>query len=373
MRTYIRELDALRALAILSVITHHWAPKDTLGYHLATAIDAPNIFFTISGFLVTKILLGDRAKAEAAGISPWVVYRNFFVKRALRIYPAYYLTILVMYLLYEDALTSAGYWSYLFFGANFDIYQNQEWGFLAHLWSMGVEQQFYLVWPLLMLFLPHRHLLTGILAFIGIGLVSQRLMPDNEFARILTPTVLDTLGIGALLAWIDDRRKPWLARMIRWGKWVALACGAGIYFQYAHNLPLPLSGRTLVALLTAWLIGFFLVKARSGRYALSTLFNNSVLLFLGKISYSLYLYHITVGLYTYPLLEPLNRHLPQALKESYLFFKLEDTLLLVVVAWISWRYLEQPIQGLKRYFALPCPQAESAASDPHPAVHEAYA
>src|SRR5687768_5978126 len=165
---YIKQLDALRAIAIFFVLCNHWLLEGNILNTISKIVSAPDIFFTISGFLITLILLKERKKTEGQGIRRTEVFLAFFLKRSLRIFPAYYLTILLTFLLKPGAVPS--YNSYLNFTANFEIFNNQEWGLLAHLWSMSVEQQFYIIWPFLILFLPQRWLLPTISLFIIIGI-----------------------------------------------------------------------------------------------------------------------------------------------------------------------------------------------------------
>ncbi|GAB3014095.1 acyltransferase family protein [Spirosoma pulveris] len=348
---YIKELDALRALAIMSVIMNHWFPGGSLLNNLSEWVDAPNIFFTISGFLVTKILLNDRLKAEKLALPYYVVYRTFFIKRALRIFPAYYLTILLTYLLIPGSRAPMGYLSCLTFTTNFYIYIHKEWGDMGHLWSMGVEQQFYLLWPLLILLTSRKYLLPAIASMVIVGIVSQRMSPSDDFAHILPYTVLDTLGLGALLAWLITFKPEWLNRVHK----ILLPVGIVSFLQIICNSVglgdgyIPLYNRTLVALITISLITYFMMMGTRSSYPFSFLFRNKFLLFIGKISYGIYLYHLVFYIYFWEFLKPISAHLPSFIRSSQYSFIAGGMALLIGIAWLSWKYIELPISDLKRF------------------------
>jgi peptidoglycan/LPS O-acetylase OafA/YrhL len=352
---YIKELDTIRALAITSVVVNHWFPEGSRANYISTVVEAPNIFFTISAFLVTTILLNDRQKAEKQTISKKVLYRNFFLKRALRIFPAYYLTILGTYIIQRDTLSPSGYLSFSLYLSNIYIYLTREWGYLAHLWSIAVEQQFYTLWPLLILFVKRNYLPYALAACIVAGVVSQHLESGNGFEGILTNTVLDTLGIGALLAWFVKTYPHLLqkANRILWP--VALGCVFLIIGQAVWGHFFFLHNRTLMAIVTVTLIIFFIVKSDSSRYTFSFLFRNSLLIFIGKISYGIYLYHLTVFFHGYRILKFVNNKAGLAFRDTKNLYMLECMIILIVLSWISWKYIELPISNLKKYITVKTP------------------
>lgn len=348
--TYIKQLDSLRAIAIFFVLCNHWLPKGNLLYEVSEVIAAPNIFFTISGFLITMILLKDREKAELEGISKTTVFLDFTIKRSLRILPAYYLTIFITYVLKPDAVTD--YSSYLNFTANFEIYNNQSWGNLAHLWSMSVEQQFYLIWPLLLLSVPKRFLLHTIISFILIGIFSQNIVAENEFLGVLPQTCFDALGIGSLLSWVVLHRNSLLVRYYKVLRLlgitsVALVISQGIWGDFQWFI----HGRTLMAVVVAWLIAHFLLGRSEGKSSFSLIFNNKALFLIGKISYGIYLYHLTLFYHIHTVLKVFNEFipLPQSIVETSYFYIFESLIVLFALALLSWRFYELPLSNMKRY------------------------
>jgi peptidoglycan/LPS O-acetylase OafA/YrhL len=352
---YIKELDTIRAVAITSVVVNHWFPEGSRANYISTVVEAPNIFFTISAFLVTTILLNDRAKAEREKIGKPTLYRIFFLKRALRIFPAYYLTIFATFLIHKDTLTLNGYISFSLYLSNLYIYFTEEWGYLAHLWSIAVEQQFYTLWPLLILFIRRQYLPYTLIACIVVGVVSQHLEPSNSFRGILTHTVLDTLGIGALLAWFVKTYPHLLkkANAILWP--TAIICVILIICQSIWGDLFFLQNRTLMAIVTVALITFFMIKSDSSSYRFSFLFRNKVLIFIGKISYGIYLYHLTVFFYSYRILNYVNKKAELVFHNTKELYMVECSILLIFFSWLSWKYIELPISNLKKHITVKRP------------------
>lgn len=154
MATRIAQLDGLRALAIAGVMLFHsefaflertvplW-----LGVHL---------FFVLSGFLITGILLRGERSAEFVG--------GFYIRRALRLFPLYYLVFAIMALFSQELREAWPY--YTFYSANIWIFKNMRWGAGGHFWTLSVEEQFYLLWPFVVLFTPRRGLVGACIAMV---------------------------------------------------------------------------------------------------------------------------------------------------------------------------------------------------------------
>ncbi|HET7898547.1 MAG TPA: acyltransferase, partial [Flavisolibacter sp.] len=195
---YIKQLDSLRAIAVILVIITHWFPEGHPLNFYTGVFNGVDIFFVLSGFLITRILLENRKEAEALGTSKLQITRNFYIRRFLRIFPIYYAYILVLFILGPKTGThireNIPY--FLTYTANFYFLQHKWEGMLSHLWSLSVEEQFYLLWPWLMLFLRRTFVLPVILAAIGIGTACQYFYSD-----IATVCCFDGFGLGALLAW----------------------------------------------------------------------------------------------------------------------------------------------------------------------------
>src|SRR5262249_38047027 len=152
LRSYIPQLDAIRAIAVILVIIHHWLPEDSWINYTPNGRLGVNTFFVLSGFLITGILLRARDRLESKpGSSPAHMFRSFYVRRTLRIFPIYYLLLTVLWLLGDPELHHRPI-PYISYTSNFLFFFGEYFpARLAHLWSLAVEEQFYLIWPWLML------------------------------------------------------------------------------------------------------------------------------------------------------------------------------------------------------------------------------
>jgi peptidoglycan/LPS O-acetylase OafA/YrhL len=152
-----------------------------------------DLFFVLSGFLITRILLRGEPTPGFIG--------GFYIRRALRLFPLYYLALAVILIFSAD--TRAGWPYFTFYAANFWVTITQRWGDAAHFWSLAVEEQFYLIWPFVVLFVSRR-VLTRICVCLLIASPLFRMAAGmwlrDGFADVLLPGSLDGLACGALLA-----------------------------------------------------------------------------------------------------------------------------------------------------------------------------
>ena len=289
---YMPQLDGLRAIAVFSVAWSHWM-RDYCG-GLPVGHFGVQLFFVLSGFLITGILL--RAKPEP-GESRGPVLRQFFVRRALRIFPAYYLVLSVVWLAnYSDTrATIIWHASYL---TNIQIFVNKSYSPLAHFWSLSVEEQFYLIWPWIVLWTSPRTLLRVLIgmiigaSFLQVALVT--FLPRYE-STVLMPVAADALGAGALLALVEGRA-DWKAtfRPMAW-----LVC-LPLFVLLQSNF--HLTGQVLpwgaeAARKTVMVVSFTLLisGAASGfRGPVGWMLSHPLLTGIGKISYGIYLIHYFV-------------------------------------------------------------------------------
>jgi peptidoglycan/LPS O-acetylase OafA/YrhL len=352
---HLVQLDALRAFAVLGVLANHFAP--------ATRSVAPvgelgvRLFFVLSGFLITGILLRGGPDGRRQ------MLRQFYARRFLRIFPAFYLVLFTAAALavpgIRDGLGwSAGYLSNFWFV--FHGWHNPN--YMRHFWTLAVEEQFYLVAPAVVLFAPRRQLKTILLAAAlagvayRVGAVAAGWSLD---AVTLAPTAcLDSLGLGALLAVTRSRGVS-----DRWTSW-ALAIGlpllavdlaANALAQQHWSTSLldfqHVMQDTAIALVSVWLVagasrGF---AGLAGR-ALSL----SPLVYLGTISYGIYLYHYFA---IWGFQRELGWTRGQYPNQAVYFFAL--TAATVGIATLSWFAFERPINGLKRHFPYEQRQTET--------------
>jgi peptidoglycan/LPS O-acetylase OafA/YrhL len=213
------QLDTLRCFAVLGVLVSHlwWqSPLPWIFAPLSWGHMGVQLFFVLSGFLITGILLDGRRRVDAGETTPRFFARQFYARRFLRIFPVYYLTLVVLVALDFGRVRD---FAPILFGyvSNLYVSVTGEWiGHFSHLWSLAVEEQFYVVWPFLILLLPRRMFLPLLLVVILLApatraaIVSVVSLDDLERGGWAEPTAfttssLDCLGLGALLAVVGQR------------------------------------------------------------------------------------------------------------------------------------------------------------------------
>jgi len=342
---HMPQLDALRAIAVLGVMAFHFL-GGVLGPITQYGAYGVALFFVLSGFLISGILFRCRVNALAVGQSRLAAMRQFYFRRALRIIPVCYLALIVAKANGKMSWHELSW--HLTFRSNFYFIKRGELiGTVGHFWSLGVEEQFYIVWPWLMLYLPQRWLQTVIMAVICLGPLVRLAMAAGGAPGIVqgvSPfTQLDSLGLGSLLAYRRYGATPVRGRV---GLGVAVASLAGII---AARIPYPgfwpqvihASGDRL-----AWnLLFFWLVSRASVGFGgpVGWFLNLRPLRYIGTISYGMYVWHLLLW---FLLLLPTVSYwrLPSQLPRLVVFP------LTIAVAAVSWRCFEKPINDLKRYF-----------------------
>lgn len=332
-KKYISDVDGLRALAILSVIFYHvgynWIPGGFVGV---------DVFFVISGYLITKNILFD---VEYQNFS----FFDFYVRRARRLFPALFVTLIISFifayqlfspvdlerfgqsLLYANMsisnfffMSEAGY---------FDAESNLK--PLLHTWSLSVEEQFYLVWPFLLVVLLKLKNKTFILAFLLfsaiISLYASYIYTESHPAMsfFMLPFRVFEFSIGALVIWIENFK---FSRKYIYDLLTIIGIGLILYsvLFFTHSMSFP----GYIALVPS--IGAGLVIYASRFSMLGILFRNKVMVGIGLISYSLYLVH-------WPLIV------------FYRYWKFEeitsiDKILFIfasfILGYLLWKFIETP-------------------------------
>jgi peptidoglycan/LPS O-acetylase OafA/YrhL len=357
---YDRQLDSVRALAVLLVLYAHFAvPSSNLG-HLGV-----RLFFVLSGFLITRILL--RARSTLS-FQPLYALKSFYARRVLRIFPAYFAMLTFVGAINLEQAREGLAWQALFL-SNFWYAMRGEWmpWVLVHTWTLSIEEQFYLVWPLIMLLAPARFLGRICMAFIALSLAYRLCWPltgASTMARdLLPPASMDALAAGGLLAVYRARATGW-PRGIRTG---ALILG-GTFLVLSWLDPKPDPGvhewvlwiaREVLPL--APLVVFVGLASDGIKGGLGRLLDWSPLRALGRISYGVYLYHVVV----LALVIKAQPWIPVDLSTYGIGWLTVGGAATLAVATLSWLLFERPINGFKRYFALDKPAGElRAGTDP---------
>ncbi|MEO6774868.1 MAG: acyltransferase [Kofleriaceae bacterium] len=303
---YIPGLDGLRAIAILVVIVHNTSineANDTLIARVWTAITdsgwiGVQLFFVLSGFLITGLLLDGRDKPRAL--------RTFYARRALRIFPLYYVFLIGRFLVLPLVLpavavgfsTQIWYWLYL---SNWsDLVQGPING-MGHFWSLAVEEQFYLSWPVLVRKLRLRTFVIVCVALVASSLVARIAFlfagVDRAWMYSATISRVDALAIGALVA-VAARASlgPRYVRARRRAAAIAVA-GMAIVAVHAHGLSrfnpeIQTIGYTLLAVVFGVVVAELAEPRRARGLRVLEL---PVLCTVGRYSYAMYVFHAPIN------------------------------------------------------------------------------
>jgi peptidoglycan/LPS O-acetylase OafA/YrhL len=372
-------LDGLRGVAILLVLVHNTGAVSgelsSVALKLWASLVNPGwvgvqLFFALSGFLITRILLD--SKGEGAG----GYFRRFYMRRVLRIFPLYYVALAVVFFVAPhvhglEALAERGprsslwYWSYL---ANWALPFGGLVPSLGHFWSLAVEEQFYIVWPALVLALRERSLAI-LCTVMAIGAFAVRAaffliyepVTAGSAAYNFTVARCDALAMGALVALLV-RHPSAMTVALRWAWRVALVIVVVLPGMFVRQrgfnsleFPIATAGQTLLAALSAALVLLCVAPPESARTirwqrAMSAGWLRS----LGKYSYAIYVIHL-------PLSRVLRPHVAARLSTGSATQRLGEHAAYVLgifalsylLALVSWYAIEQPFLSLKRFFPMP--------------------
>lgn len=362
VRGHIRELDGLRAIAVVLVLLIHFGPYRQQGSLLSNMESigwmGVDLFFVLSGFLITGLLIDAKEKPN--------YYRNFYTRRIFRIFPLYYALLLGGSLIYivghigsRHEFVHKVWWYFLYLGNFWPEFGASLPLFLAPLWSLQIEEQFYLIFPFLVRNLnPTRlfKILVGVIIFSGPLRLAVYLwkpgLPLLEY--VLLPLRLDGLAIGALIA-LRSRQGSWRIRPGRLTILMVTTMSA-LWAYSAWGGYYSLTGRmaTFGYSVVALAFGVFLIWVLRFREARPTAWlRTGPLQYLGKISYGIYVLQVPayfivkeIGIrFGWPRFQPSTWHV-----SSWGGFVSVFTLT-VLAASASWYFLERPISKAKERWA----------------------
>jgi peptidoglycan/LPS O-acetylase OafA/YrhL len=352
------QLDALRAISVSMVIFSHWA-----GYHNNLWSDVfwfngevgVKLFFIISGFLITRILLEERYKSEQLQYSRQPILKNFYIRRFLRIFPVYYATIFIGIVLQHPDMLASWKWHVTYLSNFLFAIRGEYMGDVSHFWSLAVEEQFYILWPIVILFLPKRFLLPWISFSIFIApifrYVCMFILKQNDVTvSVLPVSSMDCLSAGALLAYLKSNYTDENVRRVALnilGKTSAVCAILFILFNSFTSVPDGYEWHAIFVsrlLLVPALLGIVIVFINGFKGIVGRMLESNILIYPGKISYGIYLFHFFIPGSTYWLFSQLN------LSANPLVSLVINIFLLLALASISWYCFEAPINQLKNYF-----------------------
>lgn len=357
---HIPTLDGVRGLAILLVLIFH-----LYKYIYITNIGwiGVDLFFVLSGFLITGILLNAKATPN--------FFLNFISRRALRIFPLYYLFLFLFFIVLPllkhpvqvdnyDYLYDNQIWFWTYTQNWLGAFSN-EWingSIISHFWSLAIEEQFYLFWPLIIYFNSKKSIVKMSLVIIIMSVVLRNIFIFFEYSwvtsYIFTLSRLDNLSIGALCA-VLIREKDFINILNRYTIYIMMISSSIIIFILIYTRNLSMSniyflsfGYTILAILFACIILFSLSDHRFN--FLKKVFNTSIMVFLGKYSYGLYVYHIPVFMLLYPKLKSSLKFLTSLEIISDLIASTLIFILVVIISLLSYHLVEVKFLKLKKYF-----------------------
>ena len=374
-------LDGLRGLAVLLVMLLHFQldePDTALGRVYLSVVESGwagvDLFFVLSGFLITGILYDSR---EREGY-----FRSFYARRALRIFPLYFGFLALRFFVAPELLRlewaeldnppaqQAWAWLYL---TNLQIVlfgPGSEAPFTGHFWSLAIEEQFYLAWPAVVLLLPRRRLMAACALMVAAAPLLRAVFVygfgASFWAYYFTPSRMDALAMGALVA-LALRTPGGLERMLRWRLPVLAATGAALAALYlwrglgSKDAVVLTAGMSVVGVFFAALI--VTTVAAAPHTPVHRAFVHPVLLFFGRYSYSLYVFHLAVD-------EVLQRTVFRGLGPvragpvlvpAQLLFLLAGVSITIALSVASWHLYEKHFLRLKDRFVPGRPRERGAA------------
>ena len=369
--SHVPALDGVRGLAILAVLLFHFVapvnPKGPLDVGMTWLFSygalGVDLFFLLSGFLITGILYDSRTDPA--------YFRNFYMRRVLRIFPLYYAVLVIVFLVVPAipafhgseiaGLRSHQAWAWLY-GVNIYLAIHNGWGlsYIEHFWSLAVEEQFYLVWPLLVWLLGgKRRLFLGFSLAVAIASFAGSIIASLYGASaikttVLTPFELDALAIGGFFA-VYLRRPDGEAAVRRMIAPLGLA-GLGLlllqfgvrHFSEYGNALESLRRGAFHLLLAALLLKALCAPASS---LWSRFFRSGPMMTLGKYSYGIYVYHHFLSYY-------FSRHGTELVLAAAIGSRTAALAIQAVggmaasmaIAWLSYEYFEKYFLRLKRFW-----------------------
>ena len=354
IKEYIPELDSLRAFAVITVILHHWLSEKSLFGVFADGRLGVNIFFVLSGFLITRILLKGKQSMADTGAKWYHVFKKFYIRRTLRIFPIYYLMLVLFLVFKKDAFENDALYHFTY-TSNFHFFKIENFSaHFAHLWSLAVEEQFYLLWPFIILFVHKRTLpyVMGFFIIVGIS-INYIFIEKGWWIEILSPACFDAFATGGLFSFIIIYRQDLITLLQKHFNQLFFVILLLFVLEELGHTFLP--HRTVHAFFAVSLI-FYCTVVRSNQF-INYILTSRWLIFMGKISYGIYLYHLNVPELWEKILvwlKDLNLDLmlpeliPSEWADPWLFF--QRFTFLIIISLASWTFIEKPINRLKSKF-----------------------
>ncbi len=351
---HMPQLDGLRTLAVTAVAISHWTPNYLAG--IVPWGTGVQLFFVLSGFLITGILL--RTRPADSGVTLGQSLRVFYARRFLRIFPLFYGVLAVALLIGMGPIRETWPWHVSYLSNWYYARHGHEDAItdpFLHLWSLSVEEQFYLLWPLVALVAGRRALWVILLATIAGSMLSR--LAVAHFAtgitslRYLTPNCMDALAVGGLIAHVRHYRGDASLRRAAW--WLAAVGFVGLAVSVVPlaRLTTHADGHRVGHTFLVIFYGAIVAGAALGFRSLpGWILSFGPIRYLGRISYGLYVYHYFAPWVVAKVAPALGGDFILA---STPLLLATYTVFTIVTSVLSWHLYEFPLNRLKRHFSYP--------------------
>ena len=347
---HIIQLDGLRFFAVSVVMIAHWLQWQWTNPILTNTpfVHGVTLFFVLSGFLITRILLTNRDQYDAGGTNKSGLVKNFYYRRFLRIFPVYYLVLIFLFLINYNNTREIFPWLVTYTSNIYQSIHNVYIGDFSHFWSLAVEEQFYLFWPFVILFCKPGKTATVIICTIIVAFLVRTFLyfyvGKWMATAYFTLSCMHSLGLGALLAYIK-LYKPETEHKLGKPIWLYITAALYIISVLVQNkLDLGWYKEILDAFFFS-VVAFFIILRASGNGFKGPgkwILENKYVTYLGKISYGLYVYHMFIPALFYLIASQIGL----SISNKYTLF-VAFYLLTVAVAHVSWKLIEAPVNSVK--------------------------
>jgi peptidoglycan/LPS O-acetylase OafA/YrhL len=376
-KTYFANLDSLRFFAFFAVFVNHAA--SSIGYkssnvfaelfkykYLSNGDLGVSFFFVLSGFLITYLLLQEKKNSGRINIA------HFYMRRILRIWPVYFLVVLICLMIVPAlqqyitvpfpmriGISRLDPLLYLTFLGNFDfILHGISNSLIAVLWSVSVEEQFYLVWPLFIAFVPRKYLMPFFVGLILASLSYRLFLSGGKSVNIKFHTLssLADLACGALLALLSTKEKfiekirlmPRRLIILIYMLGITLFVNRFTITSLKHH---ELLIDSLLPFLFTLFFAFIIMEQNFAERSVLKLGRLKLFSIAGKYTYGMYCYHMLVFFLVLFCIQLNGFHVTGFNKYEFGMTVLTSFVLTIMVSVISYKYLEKPVLRLKKKFS----------------------
>jgi peptidoglycan/LPS O-acetylase OafA/YrhL len=305
-----------------------------------------DFFFVLSGFLITGILLREKENQIVSKKTNRFLLQQFYIRRTLRLFPLYYLTLLIVFLFNRHAIGNSIWWQVCYLSNFYVIKINEFPGIISHFWSLSVEEHFYILWAPIVLFVPVKFLKNIFISIIAASVLCKAAMllaGENYYMlHVFSFNCFDALAVGGLLAFLKNENSVLLNIFLKRKIYVLVAViifGILIWANKSLESYNMIFSRLIFSIFSAWIIGNAAANNFKNIFLVKIL-ENKFLVFTGTISYGLYLFHNFSPGFCMGLKYPTNELLRFLIYFGVTF----------IIATVAWFLVEKPIEKIKEKF-----------------------